>query len=141
MAPRQIFQDAAVEAAFAAYPAALRANLLGLRALIFATAHQAKGVGALVESLKWGQPSYRPSKPRVGTTVRIDALKSAEPGYAMFFHCQTTLVGTFRELYGDKLAFQGDRAIVFAPRHKVPRAALSHCIALALTYHLDAKQR
>ena len=138
---RRIFEDAAVEAVFDAYPAGLRANLLGLRELIFATAREAKSVGALVESLKWGQPSYRPSKPRIGTTVRIDALKSEEPGYAMFFHCQTTLVATFRELYGDQLAFQGDRAIVFAPGRKVPRAALSHCIALALTYHLDSKQR
>ena len=138
---RRIFEDAAVEAVFAAYPAGLRADLLGLRELIFATARQTKGVGGLVETLKWGQPSYRPAKPRIGTTVRIDALKSAEPGYAMYFHCQTTLVTTFRELYGDQMAFQGDRAIVFAPGHKVPRATLSHCIALALTYHLDLRQR
>jgi hypothetical protein len=53
----------------------------------------------------------------------------------MFFHCQTSLVATFRELYPDSFAFQGNRALVFALADEVPEDALKHCIALALTYH------
>ncbi len=90
------FESERVKAAFDAYPTRLRAGLLGLRQLIFATARETEAVGTLVETLKWGQPAYLPSKPRIGTTVSIDALKSSEPKYAMFFHCQTTLVATFR---------------------------------------------
>ena len=48
----------AVDAVFAAYPEPLKAKLLALRRLIFDTAKTTKGVGALQETLKWGQPSY-----------------------------------------------------------------------------------
>lgn len=141
MKRRRRFEDAAVGAVFEAYPARLRADILGLRELIFDTADATAGVGALVETLKWGQPAYVPSKPRIGSTIRIDALKPSESQYAIFFHCQTTLVSTFRELYRNRFSFQGDRAIVFSQGEKVPRDALGHCIALALTYHLKPRRR
>lgn len=140
MKRRRPFEDAAVRAVFEAYPGALRADLLGLRELIFDTARAAEGVGTLVETLKWGQPAYAPSKPRIGSTIRIDALKPPDLKYAIFFHCQTTLVPTFRELYANRFAFQGNRAMVFSPGEKVPRDALRHCIAMALTYHLKSRR-
>jgi hypothetical protein len=123
-----------VKAVFDAYPAAVRARLLALRGLIFAAARDA-GAGDLVETLKWGQPAYLPATPRMGTTVRIDALKGSKAGYGAFFHCQTTLVATFRERYGDAFRFDGNRAIVFSADEKVPEKALQHCFALALAYH------
>jgi hypothetical protein len=135
MKKRPAFEDVNVRAVFDAYPPLLRAGLLGLRQLIFDTARQTEGVGALVETLKWGQPAYFPATPRIGSTIRIDALKSQEPLYAIFFHCQTTLVATFRQLYADELAFEGNRAVVLSAAQKLPRATLRHCIALALTYH------
>lgn len=133
------FDDAAVGAVFAAYPDGLRADLLALRALIFATARATAGVGALVETLKWGQPAYLPARPRIGSTIRIDAVKRLPARYALFVHCQTTLMASFRERYPDAFAFEGNRALVFARGAALPRAALKHCIALALTYH--ARQR
>ena len=48
----------AIEAVFEAYPKPVKAKLLALRRLIFDTAKTTKGVGALEEALKWGQPSY-----------------------------------------------------------------------------------
>ncbi len=129
------FDDPAVEAVFDAYPDAPRRDLLRLRALIFDTAAQIEGIGPLIETLKWGQPAYLPSRPRTGTTIRINALKDDPGRYGMFFHCQTTLVGTFRELYRDQLVCQGNRAILFSHGAAIPRDALKHCIALALTYH------
>lgn len=140
MKRRRPFDDSEVRGVFEAYPARLRADLLALRELIFDTADETEGIGALVETLKWGQPAYVPSKPRTGSTVRIDALKSTEPMYGIFFHCQTTLISTFRELYGSRFMFQGERAIVFSQGEKVPRNALGHCIALALTYHLKPRR-
>jgi hypothetical protein len=47
-----------VDAVFNAYPMPVKARLRALRRLIFQTAQTTKGVGALQETLKWGQPSY-----------------------------------------------------------------------------------
>ena len=123
-----------VAAVFDAYPAPQRQALLALRGLILAAAGEA-GVEVL-ETLKWGQPSYLPAKPRVGTTVRIDALKGSADGYAMYVHCQTSLLSSYRHLYPDSFTFEGERALLFSTGQPVPEAALKHCIALALTYHL-----
>lgn len=130
------FKDPAVKALFDAYPAAVRRPLLGLRSNIFAVAAETEGVGELVEALKWRQPSYLPAQPKIGSTIRIDALKGERAGYAMFFHCQTTLVANFRQIYPDTFAFDGNRAICFAIGRPVDGRALRHCIALALTYHV-----
>lgn len=53
----------------------------------------------------------------------------------MYFHCQTSLVETFRTLFPDDFMFEGNRAIVFRESDVVPIDALSFCIAAALTYH------
>jgi hypothetical protein len=126
--------DPAVAAVFEAYPAPIRAKLLALRRLILDTAHATEGVGVLEEALKWGQVSYL-TKSRSGSTIRIDRVKSSPGHYAIYFHCQTNLVTTFRELYPE-LSFGGNRSILLEARDKLPKAALRHCLALALTYHL-----
>lgn len=134
------FDDPAVKAVFDAYPPPLRADLLALRALILDTAAETDGVGPLVETLKWGQPSYLPARPRIGTTVRIDALKDRADGYALFVHCQSRLAETFRQRYPDQFTFDGNRALLFTQGQPLPRDALEHCIALALTLHLRKRR-
>jgi hypothetical protein len=136
------FADPAVESVFAAYPRRIQARLLALRRLILETAAKTPGVGALDETLKWGQPSYLTNETRSGSTIRIDRVKPEASGdrerYALYVHCQTTLVSTFRQLYRDELSFGGNRSIVLdagRPLSKATKAALRHCIALALTYH------
>ncbi|MGI9335907.1 MAG: DUF1801 domain-containing protein [Gammaproteobacteria bacterium] len=131
------FADAKVAAVFASYPGNLRNELLFLRELIFETAIDTKQVGELLETLKWGQPSYLNARPKVGTTIRIDAVRSTPGEYAMYFHCQTRLVSTFRKDYPDDFRFEGNRAILFDEHATVPEAALRECVALALTYHLN----
>ena len=126
--------DPAVNAVFGAYPDPVKAKLLALRRLIFDTAKATKGVGALEEALKWGQPSYLTAESKSGSTIRIDQVKAEAGGYAVYFHCQTDLVETFRELY-PQLRYSGNRAILLDAGEKMPEAALRHCIALALTYH------
>ena len=126
--------DPAVNAVFGAYPDPVKAKLLALRRLIFDTAKATKGVGALEEALKWGQPSYLTAESKSGSTIRIDQVKTEAGRYAVYFHCQTDLVETFRELYPE-LSYGGNRAILLDAGEKLPEAALRHCIALALTYH------
>jgi hypothetical protein len=131
--------DPAVDAVFSAYPKPLKAKLLALRRLIFDTARTTKGVGALQETLKWGQPSYLTLETKSGSTIRIDRDKSAANRYAIYFHCQTDLVETFRELY-PALSFGGNRSILLDAGQDMPEPALRHCVALALTYHVRKRK-
>jgi hypothetical protein len=127
-------QDAAIAAVFNAYPPDIRAALGDLRQLILDTAAGTPGVGPLTEALRWGQPSYLTERSRSGTTIRIDALKGSGDAYALYVNCKTTLVESYRHLYPDAFAFEGQRALVFSTKAPPPQVALRHCIALALTY-------
>ena len=138
--PRAGFSDPAVDVVFSAYPKPVKAKLLALRRLIFDTAKSTKGVGRLEETLKWGQPSYLTSETKSGSTIRIDQVRSAAHQYAVYFHCQTNLVETFRELYPTELSFGGNRGIILNAAEEIPEPALRHCVALALTYHLGKRK-
>jgi hypothetical protein len=135
------FDDPAVAAVFEAYPPEVKDRLLRLRDLIFETAAETDGVGAIEETLKWGQPSYLTPETKSGTTIRIDRHKSGEGRTALFFHCQTHLIDTFREMFRGDLAFEGNRAVVLGPQDDVPEEVLRHCIAMALTYHLNKRKK
>jgi hypothetical protein len=131
--------DPAVAALFDAYPKPLKSRLLALRRLILDTARTTEGVGAIEEALKWGQASYLTSETKSGSTVRIDRVKSADDQVAVYFHCQTDLVETFRELYPE-LNYGGNRSILLDAADALPETALRHCVALALTYHLNKRR-
>ena len=136
---KQPFQNQAVAAKFAAYPKDIRSRLLSLRQLIFDVAAKTAGVGPVEETLKWGQPSYLTTQSKSGSLIRIDQLRPPAQGYAMYFHCQTTLVDTFKEMYRDVFEFEGNRSIIFSEDGDVPEQELRHCISLALTYRLNKK--
>jgi hypothetical protein len=118
-----------VAAVFLSHPSTIRAKLLRLRRIVCDTAAKMDGVGALEETLKWGQPAYLS---RGGSTIRIDRVKNDPARIAMYFICHTDLIGTFRELY-PALEYEGNRAILLDVRGKIPEDALRHCISLALT--------
>lgn len=127
--------NAAVAKVFEAYPSGMRRKLMFLRQLILDTAARIDEVGDIEETLKWGEPAYL-AKSKSGSTVRIDWKKARPSQYAMYFHCQTNLVETFRTLFPDDFKFEGNRSIVFEESDVVPVDALEFCIAAALTYHL-----
>jgi hypothetical protein len=135
------FADPRVAATFKAYPPEVRARLMALRETIFDVAATTDGVGVLTETLKWGQPSYFTEETGSGTTVRIDRLKGDSGGYAVYFHCQSGLIGQFRELYPEAFAYEGERAILFDLGTQAPARELRHCIVLALTHHLRKKRK
>jgi len=130
------FKNSAVAEKFDSYPKHIRKKILFLRQLVFDTASEIDGIGEIEETTKWGEPSYIVQG---GSTVRMD-WKSKNPSqYAMYFHCKTKLVDTFKELYRNKFKFEGNRAIVFDESEEVPVDELKHCIALSLTYHSRKK--
>ena len=128
-----------VAAVFASYPSPIKRKLLFLRDLIFKVAAKTEGVGVLEETLKWGQPSYLTTQSKSGSLIRIDQDKAKAGQYAMYFHCQTTLVDSFKERYRGKFEFVGNRSIVFGMNDKIPIQELSNCISMALTYYLNKK--
>jgi hypothetical protein len=134
------FADPAVSAAFDSYPKPLQTRLLALRRLILDTAATTEDVGKVEETLKWGQPSYRTTETRSGSTIRIGEVKPDAGRYALFVHCQTDLVSTFRELYPKQLTYGGNRSVIFDIDKELPEAELRHCVALALTYHLNRRK-
>jgi hypothetical protein len=126
------FQDKAVEAKYVSFAPDTRPKLMRLRELAFETAERLDA-GPLTESLKWGQPAF--STPgKSGSTFRLDEIKNGSGKYALYFLCQTTLIGTFRELYMDRFVFEGSRAIIFEPDTSYEEADIAHCMALAMTY-------
>lgn len=131
--------DSAVAGAFAHDDVAVRSALLRLRRLIGEAAHENPQIGPLSEQLKWGQPSYTPVRPRIGSSVRIGTLPDGE--VALFFICHTRLVDRFRRHYHGTLSFKDNRAIGLAPDGDWPEAELRHCIAMALTFHLEKRRQ
>lgn len=127
--------NADVARVFASYPEVERSKLLELRELILQTAAETEGVGALEETLKWGEPAYLTSESKSGSTIRIAWKKAAPTQYAMYFNCQTTLVDSFRFQFPNDFTFEGNRALVFDSSVDVPLESLRHCVAAALTYH------
>ena len=84
-----------ISPAFDGHVQATAALLHLLRTLIFEVADETPGIGELTETLKWGQPSYTPKKPRIGSSVRLSATDDGRA--AVWFICHTHLVDRFRE--------------------------------------------
>ena len=117
---------------FECYPASMRRKMLRLRQIVLDTASETEGIDAVEETLKWGEPSYLA---RGGSTIRIDWKEKTPGQYAIYFNCNSSLVETFKAVYGEAFTFEGKRAIVFGANEELPVEELKHCISLALTYH------
>lgn len=129
------FADPAVAAVFDGWPEPARGTLLQLRTLILETAAATAGVGDLNESLKWGEPSYVPVRPRVGTAIRLGWKAKAPEQCALYVNCRTDLIERFCTAFADALEFEGSRAVVFPVAELPPQDILQVCIEAALTYH------
>ena len=116
---------------FERYPDQQRNTLLFIRQLIFDVAKH-DGIDDLEEMLTWGEPSYITKN---GSTLRLAWKKAFPKQVGVFFHCQTSLIETFKEVYPHEFRFEGNRAILFNENDPIPVEALKHCISLSLTYH------
>lgn len=126
------FAESAVEAVFNFYPERARPTMFALRDLVFTTSQRLGLSNHLTETLKWGEPSYLS---KTGSTLRIH-WKEADPnGCRLFFHCQTSLVETFRALYPGVFVYEGNRAIRVGVGEEIDLDRLGHCIELSLQYH------
>ena len=112
-----------------------RQTLLEVREIIFDAAKGDPRIGAIEETLRWGEPAYIPKKRRTGSTVRLGIEKGSDVP-ALFFNCNTTLVEGFRAQFGDALTYSKNRAILIDRAGLEFKSIIKMCIAAALTYHL-----
>ncbi|MDO6718950.1 DUF1801 domain-containing protein [Psychrosphaera sp. 1_MG-2023] len=127
--------ELSVQKKFETYPDDIAAALLRIRTLIYQVAEQ-DGIDKLEETLKWGEPSYISP---IGSTIRFDWKAKHPDEYCLYFNCKTTLIETFKEIYGETFVYQGNRALVFKISQIDIDAindnpALAHCLSMALRY-------
>lgn len=123
--------EKAVKIVFDGYPAAVRRKLMHIRKIILDVAAN-ENLGEVTETLKWGEPSYLA---RNGSTLRIDWKPRNPQWLSMYFNCRTTLVETFRQLFGDVLDYSGNREVRLPLDEDLPIAELQTCIYMTLNYH------
>ena len=128
----KIKQDPEAKAKFAAYPKRAKAKLEALRTLIIETAAEIETIQEIEETLKWGEPSYIVKK---GSTIRMDWKPKNPDQYALYFNCNTSLVETFRMVYGNLFKYEKNRAILLDLESEIPKKELKACIGMALQYH------
>ena len=107
------------------YPKSVQHQLLHLRKLVLSVASEIVGIEKLEETLKWGEPSYLTKH---GSTLRMDWKEKNPEEYTIYFKCTSRLVPTFKTLYKNQFEFEGNRAIVFKLKDKIPEVELKHCI-------------
>ena len=137
---RKAIQNPEVAAVFDRYPPKPRRKLLALRTLLLQVA-RLEDVGEIEETLKWGQPAYLTSQSKSGSTIRMGWSEKEPTVFSLYFHCQTNLVSTFREMFPDEFEFEGNRRVVFQQDGPLPKEAIKVCLAKALTYHRAKSSR
>lgn len=112
------------------YPEAAQSALQKLRGLILDEC-ASQGLPAPEESLKWQELTFTSS---VGSPFRVDWKAKNPDKIFVFFHCQASLVETFRELFPKEFYYEGKRALGLPINGDWPEMPLRQCISLALTY-------
>lgn len=123
------------------YPEPAQIYAKNVRKLIYEIAADDPDIGHLTETLKWGEPAFLTSEPKSGTTLRFDWKEKRPDKIGLFVHCNTTLVQTFRDMFADRLEFDGNRAIWLDLKAPPPEDILKIFIGRVLTYHLNREPR
>ena len=126
-----VHEDEAVQQTIAAYPTAAQRRLRQVTRLMAREASRL-GVERINATLKWGEPSYSTTG---GSPLRLAWSAKATRRLGMYCHCSTRLIETFRELFGDRFEFDGQRALYLPLTGRLPSAELSQCLRMALRYH------
>lgn len=117
------------QAAFDALPTGAQ----NLRRLIVSVAADLPQIGEVQEVLRWGQPAYVTSK-HAGASLRIGAPETS--GFALYTHCQASLIADFSTAFPDMDRVEGTRAIHFDDPSQIDPARPGMLIKSILTYHL-----
>ncbi|MEP3947552.1 hypothetical protein [Ascidiaceihabitans sp.] len=115
------------------WPTAAQNHFNDLRTIVHSAAKDADV--DLLETTKWNEPAWLPSKPRIGSTLRSCWHPKHADALGLFLNCNSTLPETMRTLYPDTFTFEGKRSIWLPLDAPLPEDPLHHCATLTLTYH------
>lgn len=117
------------------YEPAVHQGVMALRGLIYRVAGDLNGIGPLQEALRWGQPAYLTASTGAGSTLRLGPHRDA--CFALFAHCQTTIIHSYAQAFPGWDRIDGNRAVLFDTPDQIEPERLTHLIRHALTYHLN----
>jgi hypothetical protein len=120
-------------ATIAFWPPHIRAQFQEIRTLILAAA-QGAAVGPISESLKWGQPAWRPKRARQGSTLRLMWQENTPASLALFVDCKTSLSATMEEIYPTEFIYENNRALRLPAGRPLPAQAIDHLARLTFAY-------
>ena len=126
--------DPKVADVFAGFDPDAARGLKRLRRLIFDVASRDPKIGHVAEVLRWGQPSYVTPVTKSGSTIRLGVPKTG--GFAIFTHCQTTIMSDFAASFPGWDRLDGNRAVLFETEADIDDHRHALLIKSALTYHL-----
>lgn len=96
---------------------------------------QSAAIGPLEESLKWGQPAWRPRAPRTGATLRLNWSPSHPDHLMALVDCKTDLASQMSISFPGQFLNDGRRSLSFDLAHPLPGDAFAQLAHLTFTYH------
>ncbi len=127
--------DPAVLETVTHWPEAAQATFWHVRTLCHSAADDAD-IGPLGESLKWGQPAWRPTRPRTGSTLRASWAPGVADRLMLYVDCKTDLAQRAQTLYPDAFDNDGRRALGVSLSAPLPEDAIAHLAQMTFTYHV-----
>ena len=118
----------------AAWSEPAQTRFLTWRAL-FGDVAAAADIGPLDESLKWGQPAWRPRRPRTGSTLRVDWSPATPDRLDLFVDCKTDLAHRVHDAFPHAFETDGRRRLSVRLDTAHDADALWHLAFATFTYH------
>ncbi len=128
----ELIQTKDINSVINKYSPEVKKKLLELRSLIIEVAESDPDISQLEETLKWNEPSYLT---KYGSTIRMDWKSKTPDQVQLYFKCTSKLVLSFKEVFGDRLKYENNRAIILKLDEKLPIPILQKCIHAGLSYH------
>lgn len=116
------------------WPAPAQSHFVRLRSIVHDVATKAE-IGPLDESLKWGQPAWRPKRARTGSTLRVDWSPATPDRLMAYVDCKTNLAAQMDTRFPGQFHNDGRRALGFSLRTALDEDAVWQLAHLTLTYH------
>lgn len=104
---------------------------IAIRHLVYEVALQ-EIIGPIIEDIKWGEPSYASA---TGSPIRMNWTPKKPDQLSLFFNCNTILIETIKEVFGDTFTYIGKREITLPLTQPIPESALRDVVKMALKYH------
>ena len=126
--------DPTLNTLIAQWPEQAQKQLLAVRAILHDVSETSQS-GPLDESLKWGQPAWRPRRPRTGATLRLNWSDAAPDRLMAFVDCKTDLASQMSTRFPGQFENDGGRALAFDLNEALPVDAIAQLAQLTFTYH------